>query len=113
LRNADFEVTSTWLKETNPLDSQMGDDTEEFYIETSTTDLDDVARAHIMIFFAETPETGTTRGGRHVEFGYALACGKPIYVIGGKENVFHYQPKVFHFDNFHQALVAIDEGYYI
>jgi nucleoside 2-deoxyribosyltransferase len=38
-----------------------------------------------------TPSTG---GGRHVEFGYALAKGKRVVVIGERENVFHHHPSV-------------------
>ena len=29
------------------------------------------------------------RGGRHIEFGYAMAQGKPLFIVGRPENVFH------------------------
>lgn len=52
-------------------------------------DLDDIAASDILI--ALNPEgwgrLGT--GGRHVEFGYALALKKPILLIGEPSNIFH------------------------
>lgn len=95
-----FEVTSRWLDEQEPLDSQMGQHSEEFYRETSKIDLEDVSRANGLIFFSENPLEGFRRGGRHVEFGYALAEGKPIAVVGPRENVFHYTPNVYQFKSF-------------
>lgn len=35
-----------------------------------------------------------SRGGRHVEFGMALALGKRVIVVGPRENVFHLLPEV-------------------
>lgn len=91
---AGIGVTSRWLEETNPLNTQMGDDTAEFYRETAKIDLEDLGAADAVVFFAEDPKVGIPRGGRHVEFGYALGLSKPIFVVGPKENVFHYlQPE--------------------
>ena len=42
------------------------------------------------IFFSEPSDKAVRRGGRHVEFGFAMAGNKPIFVIGPKENIFHY-----------------------
>jgi hypothetical protein len=33
-------------------------------------------------------------GGRHVEFGYGMAKGKRLVLIGERENVFHDHPSV-------------------
>ena len=51
-------------------------------------DLEDLDRADAVIAFTEAGSS-SSRGGRHVEFGYALASGKPIYVIGPRENIFY------------------------
>lgn len=83
-------VTSRWLNEDKPLDGQMGQESAEWYAETANIDLQDIDYADSVLFFAEDPLVGTPRGGRHVEFGYALARGKFIDVIGPAENVFHY-----------------------
>jgi hypothetical protein len=56
-------------------------------------DLDDVERCDCLVFFAEPPRSAG-RGGRHVEFGIALAHGKRVIVVGEPENLFHYHPSV-------------------
>jgi hypothetical protein len=48
-------------------------------------DLDDIREASAMISF----HGHTNQGGRHVEYGYALALRIPIYIIGDRENLFH------------------------
>ena len=35
-------------------------------------------------------EPSSSRGGRHVEFGIALARSKRLIVVGHRENVFHW-----------------------
>lgn len=97
LRMAGFVTTSRWLHEDKPLDTQLGDDPPVFYRVTAEIDLDDIDRADAIVFFAEDPKVGTPRGGRHVEFGYALGKGKLCYVIGGEENIFHFLPRVLNF----------------
>jgi hypothetical protein len=90
LEEAGIEITSRWLQEKEPLNSQMGQHTDAFYLETATDDIEDIDRADAVLFFSEDPLVGLPRGGRHVEFGYALGTRKSIAVIGPKENVFHY-----------------------
>lgn len=53
-------------------------------------DLTDVRRADALVALnpAEWAQTGT--GGRHVEFGYAVALQKPILVVGVRTNIFHH-----------------------
>ena len=57
-------------------------------------DVEDLRAADLLIAFSEPPRSGNSRGGRHVEFGMALAWGRPIIVIGPAENVFHTLPGV-------------------
>ena len=104
LEKIGIQVASRWLDEKEPLNSQMGQHTTEFYIETATIDLEDVDKADIVIFFSENPLVGIPRGGRHVEFGYALAKNKPVHVVGPKENVFHYIDGVYHYDNLDELI---------
>lgn len=49
----------------------------------------DLMSANWLICFTETPRTGPTRGGRHVEFGVGLAMGYRLVVVGPRENVFY------------------------
>ena len=61
-------------------------------------DVLDVASADMLIAFSEEPRAGgASRGGRHVEFGLALAWRKKVIVVGPRENVFHTLPGVKHF----------------
>lgn len=105
LRAAGHEVTARWVDG----EHQASDDdlasplTQQFAAE----DRDDVMAAECVINFTEAPRTGPTRGGRHVEFGLALALGKRVIVVGHRENVFHALPEVEFFPTWPQALQAI------
>jgi nucleoside 2-deoxyribosyltransferase len=57
-------------------------------------DLDDVDAADAVVSFTFPRGTLSSGGGRHVEFGYGLARGKRMIVIGHRENVFHHFPGV-------------------
>ncbi len=63
----------------------------------SVEDLKDVADADCIICFSEQPRETNTRGGRHVEFGLAVAAHKRIILVGPRENVFHFLPVVENF----------------
>jgi hypothetical protein len=78
-------VISRWLNgpSDRPLDSLSAQEIEH----VSRTDLEDVNRADIVVVLAEG-KPQTSGGGRHVEFGYALASGIPIYWIGPVEHPF-------------------------
>jgi nucleoside 2-deoxyribosyltransferase len=87
LESLGHTVTSRWLLGNHQAENDQlhrGADAEQFARE----DLDDLEAAEIVVAFSEAPRTSSSRGGRHVEFGYALALGKPICVVGPRENVF-------------------------
>ena len=65
-------------------------------------DMEDLAAADTIILFSELPESHSKRGGRHVEFGMALAFGLELVVIGPRENVFHCLPRVCRFDTWEE-----------
>ena len=100
LRSFGHEVTSRWIDghpEINNGDIisvDMLNDPE--YLRTSQEvamhDLEDIQSADAVISF----HGQTNQGGRHVEYGYALALDKPIYIVGDLENLFH----VYHFQKF-------------
>ena len=85
------KVTSRWLDVDlsapyTPVGMQQG-------VEVDLQDIEDCE-----VFIAYNPvimqKKGT--GGRHVEFGYALARNKPIIYIGEKpENVYHYAGGIY------------------
>jgi nucleoside 2-deoxyribosyltransferase len=83
-----YNITSRWV-----FGGEEGKTNEEI----SIFDLEDVAAADTVVNFTEYPNMYTT-GGRHVEYGYAIATGKRLVVIGPRENVFHHHPTVEQFD---------------
>ena len=111
LNAAGITVTSRWLDEDEPLDADMWNKEDSWYIHTSIVDLQDIEDANAVIFFSENPLVGIKRGGRHVEMGYALGREIPVVVIGGKENVFHYLPIVYHKNSLEQFIQEYHEAY--
>ena len=97
-----INVTSTWLDQ-HP-NGELGDDP-IVDSRNAIRDLVDVRIADGLVFFSEAQLA--RRGGRHVEFGYALALGKPIYVVGNKENIFHYTPGIKHYQSVQEVVQEI------
>jgi len=89
-----IKITSSWLAENYSLNVAMKDIDVNTHQELAKTDLDDIVRANGFLFFAEDQNAQPPRGSRHVEFGYALAQGLQMYVIGEPENIFHHLPNV-------------------
>jgi len=92
-----YGITATWVyggEEGKPRD----------YI--ALLDLEDIDRADAVVSFTELWDTPVVRGGRHVEFGYGLAKGKEMIVIGNRENVFHWHPNVKVFETLDQWIEA-------
>jgi hypothetical protein len=90
LRLVGVEITSNWLTEEEGMQSGSK---ERFLRERAYVDLQDVDRADALVRFADVPRTrqvprALISGARMVEFGYAKAKGKTLYVVGGKQNVF-------------------------
>lgn len=66
-------------------------------------DWDDVNAAETVICFTEPPRSAASRGGRHVEYGIALANRVRILVVGYRENIFHWLPQVEFFKTWAEA----------
>lgn len=86
-----FEVTSRWIWGDHQVDNEglsveAGREARERF---AMEDIEDLRRASICISFSETPRSTNSRGGRHVEHGYALALGMRCIIVGPRENVFH------------------------
>lgn len=78
----------------------------------AVVDFGEVRDADIVISFTEPPSEipGRGRGGRHVEFGIALALGKRCIIVGHLENVFHHYPGIEFFSTFNELINALGEG---
>jgi nucleoside 2-deoxyribosyltransferase len=74
--------------------------------EIAVYDIDDVDAADTVVSFTQPIGTMTKGGGRHVEFGYGLAKGKRLILIGARENVFHHYPNVAAYPSLDAWLVA-------
>ena len=99
LRQAGVEITSRWI------------DAETIYkkptrlrTEDGFHDIQDLRAADILVRFTDTPSGPTVPSrlvscARMFEFGMAWERGMPIFVVGGKQNVFDYLPNIVHFVN--------------
>lgn len=95
-------ITSRWLLGDHQIDDAglsleaKAEERQRFAME----DWADLMSADMCISFTEEPRGTNSRGGRHVEFGAALAAGKRCIVIGPRENVFHCLPSVEVYETF-------------
>lgn len=85
LKTKGHEITASWV-----YGGEEGLTREQIAV----LDLGDVDKADVVISFTYTRGTPSTGGGRHVEFGYAMARGKRLVVVAERENVFHHHPLV-------------------
>jgi hypothetical protein len=111
LRAFGHTVTSRWIEGNHQLsDAALKDDhgtqglAETERARFASEDWDDLMAADWCISFTEEPRSGPSRGGRHVEFGAAMATGKRLIVVGHRENVFHCLPNVEFFDDWQEAI---------
>lgn len=104
-----FEITSRWLKGEHELDdkgrSVEADDAERARF--AFEDWHDLIAADICISFTQPPRTDGGRGGRHVEFGGAVASGLRCIVVGHRENVFHHLPSVEFYPTWDECFTAL------
>lgn len=92
-----FEVTARWV---------YGEEEGLTRKAISAMDLEDVEKADIILSFTEPYGTPVPGGGRHVEFGYGLARGKEVAIVGERENVFHWDSHVAQFDTVEEFIDA-------
>lgn len=109
LKAQGHEITSRWVKpETDHVLptglSQQASDAERSRF--AGEDYDDVNAAEWTISLMEEPRSNG-RGGRHVEFGMALAWGHKLTIIGPRETVFHHLQEVDAFDTIEAFLASL------
>lgn len=87
-------VTSTWLTDADGNTANMAaiaDKHNECRMR-ATKDYEDIDAADVFILWKpKYLHKKPTTGGHQVETGYAQAKGKPIVIVGARENVFHYR----------------------
>lgn len=107
LRHLNVEITSRWINGDHDYQGQQSPADER--LRFAQEDWDDLLSSDVVISFTEEPGKagGRNRGGRHVEFGAALALGKRCIVIGHRENVFHELPAVEFYPMFGVCLTQL------
>lgn len=103
LRRHDIEVVAKWIDE-RPANR---DDSIEDKRRRLHMDLSDVADSDVLVLFKPQDTHRSTTGGHHVEFGWALALGKPAFLVGTRENLFHWHENVVECDTVDAAAQAI------
>jgi hypothetical protein len=89
LRAAGWTITSTW-HDLPEVDQDMATDYE--LSNAARQCCEEIAEAEALMLFASDD---TSTFGRHVEFGYALAKDKKLFLVGICESIFQYLPAVF------------------
>jgi nucleoside 2-deoxyribosyltransferase len=87
-----YHVTSSWLNE--PPIKAESDHLDWEKRARANEDQLDIDRSDAVVVFNLYP---STTGGMHWETGYAHGTGKPVYLVGPKTSVFHYQNHITHF----------------
>lgn len=126
LRSLGHEVTSRWLNGEHQISDrgvpigekgealiegdsgEKSEEAEKLRLSFATEDVSDVLSSEIVVSFTEPPRSNASRGGRHVEFGIAIALKKMFIVVGHRENIFHWLPQVQFFDTWEEALAFIE-----
>lgn len=109
LTECGHEVTARWILGDHELRADGQSDADEWAVRWAQEDWDDLVAADVVISFTEGPTNvpGRARGGRHVEFGAALALRKRVIVVGYRENVFHHLPHVEFAADWEAALALV------
>ena len=101
LKHHGHEITSRWVLPDSDhlvptgMSAQAADSERRRF---ATEDCQDVEACDWCISLMEEPRSNS-RGGRHVEFGYALGLGKKMTIIGPRETVFHHLDVIEHFED--------------
>ncbi len=101
------EVTSRWINGSHELKDARDDGQRRTF---AMEDIADINVAHVVILLSDGGSGDGARGGRHVEFGLALAWGKRIILVGQPENVFHFLSVVEKASTIEEVVAMIRES---
>ncbi len=104
LNLAGIRVTARWLDELNQNETFISAKQQRNYAEG---DLVNILSADTVIVFTESAGSEWSRGGRHVELGYAIAMSKRVIVVGYLENIFCYLPQIEYCHTWRDALELV------
>jgi nucleoside 2-deoxyribosyltransferase len=102
-----LEVTSSWLREGEEQHTNHTDEVPDWQKRARAhDDMVDINRSDVMLVFTDV---ASTTGGFHFEVGYAIASGIPVYMVGPRLNVFHYDQRIQHCTDAYDAAIRISE----
>ena len=105
LRQMGFAIVSTWhdrLDDESDTEEASHEDLRKFAI----LDLDDLHQADQFILFNGVGR----RGGRLVEFGYAVAYQLDIMIVGPKTTIFDHLPGIIHYPEWEDVIDRFVKG---
>lgn len=110
LRSWGYEPTSTWHDAGDVGYEQHGAKEHEIEIPESMADKALLDEEHVRAADVLVIITGDTltRGGRHAECGMAIALGKRVYLLGPREQVFHWHTLVLPCDSTDALRTGLD-----
>lgn len=106
LESEGFEVTSSWITRKEDKGNTLGAYKTDELTKEAVKDLEDIDRADAILLL-NTQKRGQETSGKQVEFGYSIAHGKRLVVVGESSNVFHLLPGVVRATNLREAVDAL------
>jgi len=88
MKEAGHEITSRWLDEDF---SKVPEYTDADRANVAKTDVDDVTASDALVLL---PSPRRVPGGKFIEVGVAISQGKPVHVLGHRENMLMWHPLV-------------------
>lgn len=110
LHKCGHEVTSRWITTDKRFHRGVEAYTDAERTAIALMDEEDVRQATDGVVLIAEPPGQMVPGGKHVETGMALALGRPVYVIGRKENIFHWHPAVHVFADLDALISHLQAG---
>lgn len=94
LELAGHKVVSSWVTLDTKFGRGLAAYTDAERTALAVTDETEVRAATDGLVLVAEEEGRFVPGGKHVETGIALALRRPVYVLGRRENLFHWHPSV-------------------
>jgi len=102
LRRAGLTIVSTWHDAPHDITPEA-DLTYADRCRLAHRDRDDLEQAAVLVLYGDPPGEYRGQGGKFVEFGYALALGLHIVIIGHRESVYACLGEITYIETFDAA----------
>lgn len=91
LKKDGHQITASWV---------YGGEEGKSFEDIAILDVKDVHACEGLVSFTEPYGSVNSGGGRHSEFGLGLALRKELFIVGEREQIFHWYPGVLQFPKF-------------